>query len=261
MFMTDVYPLGSPDGTAHIYFKLLAAVRKTALEHGVPYWMFIQSFETHGSWDRRLPSESDLRFQMFAPLTYGYTGILYFTYDLAFERGLIEKNGEPNSLYRAAAAANPEVANVGAAIRFLTSTDVRYVAGRHEDEAGETVPNTLPVDTKAWTPGAGGDEWITHVTVTESGEGKDALLGLFEDDHGDRYFMITNLWHNARASAADRMLTVSMEFAPNVRTLFRLDRSGGTAGPVRLEDGILRTRLPGGTGDLYKYTADPFPGT
>ena len=260
VFMTDVYPLSYPDGTADIYFKLLAAVRKAALEHGMPYWMFIQSFETHGSWDRRLPSESDLRFQMFVPLTYGYTGILYFTYDMAFERGLIEKTGEPNSLYHAAAAANPEVANVGAALRFLTSTGVRYVAGRHEKEGGETVRNEYPRDTRAWTPGAGGDTWITHVAIDEIGEGHDALLGLFRDDQGDRYFMITNLRHNANASAADRMLAISIEFAPKVGTLFRLDRIGGEAVPVRLEDGVLKTRLPGGTGDLYKYTPGPFPG-
>ena len=40
------------------------------------------------------------------PLTYGYTGIIYFTYDVAFERGLIDKAGKPTHLYHAAAKAN-----------------------------------------------------------------------------------------------------------------------------------------------------------
>ena len=88
---------------------------------------------------------------MFAPLTYGYTGIIYFTYDVTFERSLIEMNGEPNSLYHAAAKANPEVANVGAAMRFLTSTDVRYVPGRHQN-GDTTTANKLPIGTKAWAP-------------------------------------------------------------------------------------------------------------
>ena len=121
--------------------------------------------------------------------------------------------------------------------------------------------DVYPRDTKAWEPGAGGNTWITHVAIEESGEGYDALLGLFRDDRGDRYFMITNLRHNANASAGERTLAITMEFAPGVRTLFRLDRRDGTAVPVNLGGGILHTTLPGGTGDLYKYTPGPFPGT
>jgi len=36
VLMTDVYPLSYPDGTAYNYFKILAAVRRTALEQGMP---------------------------------------------------------------------------------------------------------------------------------------------------------------------------------------------------------------------------------
>ena len=258
ILMTDVYPLGYPDGTAHNYFKLLAAVRKVALEHGMPYWMFIQSFETHGSWDRRLPSESDLRFQMFAPLTYGYTGILYFTYDMAFERGLIERNGQPNNLYHAAAAANPEVANLGATLRFLTSIDVRYVPGRHEADH-RFVQNDLPIDTKAWTRGAAGDDHIERIEVDAPGPEKNGLLGFFQDDHANQYFMLTNLWHRADCSASDCTLPLTMRFSPDVKTIYRLDRLSGNTEPVNVVDGELTVHLPGGTGDLFKYTPGPFP--
>ena len=40
-----------------------------------------------------------------------------------------------------------------------------------------------------------------------------------------------------------------------------LDRVSGKAVPVDLRDSVLHLKLPGGTGDLFKYTADPFPGT
>ena len=86
VLMTDIYPFGPPDGTFLGYFRLLNVIRHTALEQGMPYWVYIQSFESTGSWRRRLPSESDLRFQIFAPLTYGFTGIVYYTYDVAIER-------------------------------------------------------------------------------------------------------------------------------------------------------------------------------
>ena len=265
VLMTDLYPLGDPDGTSYNYFKLIGAIRNTALEHGMPYWMFIQSFQATGTWTRRLPSESDLRFQIFVPLTYGYTGILYFTYDLAFERGLIENSNKPNRLYDAAAKVNPQVINVGAALRFLTSTGVRYVPGTHQDN-GKAVTNPLPRDTKRWAPGAGGDRSIAGITIEPSREkknnlrqGKDALLGLFRDDRGERYFMITNVWHGAGAS--DRTSVISIKFAPEIQKLYRLDRVSGKAVPVDLRDGVLHLKLPGGTGDLFKYTADPFPGT
>ena len=273
VLMTDIYPLGDPkvDAFAHTlghpvseissnYFNLIAAVRTTALSHGMPYWNFLQSFESTGNWIRRLPSESDLRVQMFAPLAYGFTGVIYFTYDVAFERGMIETNGEPNSLYYAAAKANPEVANVGAAIRFLTSTDVRYVPGRHQD-GDTTVANKLPLGTTAWARGASGDNRIVSVSIEQVGDGRDALIGFFRDDAGARYFMITNLWHGAAASAADRSLTVAIKFAPDVQKLYRLDRISGKTEPVGLENGVLHLTLPGGTGDLFKYTEKPFPGT
>ena len=260
IFMTDVYPLGVPDGISGNYYELLEAVRETGLEHGMPYWMFIQSFETHGGWERRLPSETDLRVQMFAPLTYGYTGILYFTYDMAFERGLIERTGEPNRLYHAAARANPEVTNIGAAMRFLTSTDVRHVPGVHSHE-GADVENELPNGTRKWEPGAGGDDRVRSGVVAEPGKGKNALLGFFRDDEGNEYFMITNLWHNADASAEDRTLAITMRFDPSVKKLYRLSRTTSETETVKLRDGILEITLPGGTGDLFKYGRDPFPGT
>ena len=273
VLMTDIYPLGDPKDDAFSqtvghpvglassnYFHLIAAVRATALNHGMPYWNFLQSFESSGNWIRRLPSESDLRVQMWAPMTYGFTGVIYFTYDVAFERGLIEKSGAPNSLYHAAAKANPEVANVGAAMRFLTSTDVRYVPGRHQD-GDTTVANKCPLGTTAWAPGASGDNRIVSVSIEQVGDGRDALIGFFRDDAESRYFMITNLWHGADASAADRSLTITVKFAPEVRTLYRLDRITGRAVRVDLDQGILRSTLPGGTGDLYRYTDVPFPGT
>ena len=52
-----------------------------------------------------------------------------------------------------------------------------------------------------------------------------------------------------------------MEFAPDVHKLYRLDRMTGSAVQVDLDNRVLRTTLPGGTGDLYRWTDKPFPGT
>ena len=90
-----------------------------------------------------------------------------------------------------------------------------------------------------------------------------ALLGGVgvQDDQGERYFMITNVWHGAEASAADRTSAIAIKFVPEVKKLYRLDRISGKTVPVDLENGVLRLNLPGGTGDLFKYAPGPFPGT
>ena len=130
----DMYPFGDPPGThSGYYFTNLMVIRNLALQEGIPYWAFLQSFEwikEGGVVYRRLSSESDLRFQMFSMLSAGYTGFLYFTYDKVFSRGLLDVYGNPTSLYYAAQLANPEVENVGQALRFLQSTDVRFIRGQ-----------------------------------------------------------------------------------------------------------------------------------
>ena len=44
------------------------------------------------------------------------------------------------------------------------------------------------------------------------------------------------------------------------RSILQAQKKSGRAQSVVLQDSTLRTSLPGGTGDLYKYTANPFPG-
>ena len=258
ILMTDVYPLSVPDGLAYNYFAILSDIRKTALAHGMPYWMFIQSFQTSGRFDRRLPSESDIRLQMFVPLTFGYTGIVYFTYDVAFERGVIDKSGKPNRLYPDAKKANREVANIGRAMRFLTSTDYGCIVGRHKEKGKIVInktqrrPRPMKLDPKKHS--------IKNVTIESVGKWKDVMLGFFVDDHGGKYFMVTNLWHNAGASAKARALPVTVQLAGNVKELHRLNRITGKVERVKLNKGTLRLTLPGGTGDLFKINDGKFPG-
>jgi len=77
ILMVDIYPLGHAGGHSDVYFETLALVRQQDLKYGKPYWIFIEA-DDHGGKKRR-PSENDLRFQLFAPLTYGFPGISYFT--------------------------------------------------------------------------------------------------------------------------------------------------------------------------------------
>ena len=261
----DMYPFGDLPGVhSGYYFTNLMVIRNLALQENIPYWAFLQSFEwikDGGVVYRRLSSESDLRFQMFSMLSAGYTGLLYFTYEKVFSRGLLDLYGNPTPLYYSAQAANPEVANVGQTIRFLQSTDVRFVRGQSSPGVWNSVPTMLT----SWNAGAGGDTHITSVSVDFSepdayGEWKDGLVGLFTADNGDIYFMLNNLYHQGDKNAAECPLSFVMTFDSSVNELLRLNRQSGRDEVVPLDAHTLRITLPGGTGDLFKYNTGPFVG-
>jgi len=72
--------------------------------------------------------------------------------------------------------------------------------------------------------------------------------------------MASNLWHDAGASAIDRVLPVTIKFAPDVKEVHRLNRRTGQVEQLAIDDGTLKITLPGGTGDLFKLNDGRFPG-
>jgi len=178
---------------------------------------------------------------------------------VAFERGLVELSGKPSPLYEHAAKANREVANLGRALRFLTSTGVGHVPGRHEKD-GHIADNPLPTGTMHWREVKARPAGIRDIRIAGTGSGNDAVIGFFRDDAGEKYFMVVNLWHDAGKSAVERTLTVTIKFAPEVRTVTRLSRETGTREKLPVQDGTLTLELPGGTGDLLRLGPGSFPG-
>ena len=256
----DVYPFGGAPGHSGVYFLNLEIIRREALKAGIPYWTIVQSFEVElEGLRRRLPSDSDLRMQVFSSLAYGFTGILYFCYDNVFERGLTEAGGRPNRLYYAAAAVNAEIANLGQALRFLTSRQVLHVRGSHV-ENGDTVPHAAEAGTSTYDPAAGSEWSIRSILIEEQAPGRDALLGLFQDDDGGRYLMLVNLWHSQATSAARDRVRFTIAFDPSVRSIARLSRETGRPEVLAVSGGVLPLTLPGGTGDLFKIGDAEFPG-
>lgn len=256
VLMFDVYPFRGDSGLSGFYFQNLANVRDEALRIGVPYWVFVQSAPTPGA---RFPGESELRMQVFSSLAYGFTGIAYFTYDLAFTRGLLDEDGTPNELYHAAARVNHEVTQIGRSIRFLKSTRVCYVPGSSEQD-GRHMDNPVPAGLLGWDE-QDGDKWrIADIRVMEPGEQRDVLIGLFTDDEERPFFMVVNLWTGPNATAAQHTTSIEIQFAPDVDQLSRLSRETGAVETVALDNSILRLSLPGGTGDLFAAGEHEFPG-
>ncbi|REJ89432.1 MAG: hypothetical protein DWQ34_19425 [Planctomycetota bacterium] len=262
VLMVDIYPLGTGGGHSRVYFETLALFRHWGLRQDVPYWLFIQSTDLGGR--GRRPSESDLRFQIFAPLTFGFTGICYFTYDPALGSGLIDGNRNRTPLYELAADVNDEVMHIGRSLRFLRSTRIAFILGRHEAD-GRLVENEMPPlpDTEPWTLDEVSDRRemsLIGVDIEKDGAGRDALVGFFRDDDGGEYFMVTNLFHEKHMSAADATQVVTLHFSPDVAAVTRLSRETGKPEELAIRDGRLELRLPGGTGDLFRFGDAKFPG-
>lgn len=252
--MYDAYIFREGGGTGNP-FPTMHTARKVALEHGKPYWTFVQSHadERRGY---RMPSESDIRMQVFAHLTSGFTGIGYFTYEDQQGPAMISNaTRQRRSIYYHVQRLNQEVINVGQALRFLTSVDVRHVPGPG---------NQVPPGVTAWQPGAGGDQWIQDIAIdgqnTQPIEWRDILVGFFRDDDAGQYLMLTNLWHDENQASSQRKLTVTLTLHSDVTSVGRLSRETGEPERLAVQDHQLRLSLPGGTGDLLRLNSVQFPG-
>jgi hypothetical protein len=264
VLMVDFYPFfEEPYGDRLPYYRFLCEhVRTAALEANVPYWMFIQAYSEAipgNNNNRRYPSESDVRLQVFTTLSYGFTGFGYFIYSPAFARSILNEDGTPTRLYYDIARVNLEVLHLGQTLRYLRSTDVRVVTGRHKNN-GHLVPNEAGPHDTLWQTDAGRDYGIRNITVDDHGAGQDGLVGLFRDDDGQPYFMLVNLSHGAGSLAADKRTTFTIELMPGIEEIKRLSRETGEVELLHAPNGKLRVTLPGGTGDLFTTGQHPFPG-
>ena len=244
----DVYPFRDGGGTGNLYYslKLVSDAGKMA---GLPYWIFVQS----SAWDQRwrVPSESDLRMQVFLSLTYGFTGIQYFVYDSG--NAMVDEDGNPLPVYKTVQDLNREVANLGNTLRFLTNIDIRYIAGKEGEQINKT-PNGVT----HWASGAGRDFYIKNVGLDLSkpankGAKKNGSIGFFTDDNNRRYFMLTNVYNGGDLTADQAKLDFIVEFSDKVDSLTNFNRLTGKEEIIKLKDHKLYITLPGGTGNLYHY--------
>ncbi len=257
----DKYSLYSDGTTNAFYLRNLMTIRSKAISSNLPYWGWLQAF---GRSQGREPSESDNRFNAYTHLTMGYTGFLYWTYDYYAGTGdaMIDINGNQMPLYQSVKQTSAETTNLGKSLRYLKSTDVRFVPGKHGSPA---VTNSTPAGLTNWGVGPNPDPHILSLTVdfTNSaniGTGKDGLVGFFTDDAQQPYFMLSNLYHGASLSAAAASLGFAITFDSSVNELLRLNRVTGAQEVLTLNNHQLFWTLPGGTGDLFKYNTGDFVG-
>jgi len=240
------------------------AVREVAQRNLIPYIAYTQGFVTSTV---REASESDMRMNVFSLLAAGYKGYQYYIFLDQFgldpgevKYGLINSNAADandtanfSAMYGHAQSLNEEVEKLGPYLKFMESTDVRYIPGG----TGATPNNPTPNGITNWSSGAGDLNQILNVTVDLSdtanrGARKDGMIGFFDDPNGDIYFMLTNVYHGALLSANDASLTFVIDFDQSVDQLIEISRLDGSEMLVPLTNNTLTVNLPGGTGNLYR---------
>ena len=265
----DDYPFRYGAELDPTWFTDLTAVRAVAQRNGIPYMGWIQAYyqdQPYSHW-RREPSESDMRMQVFSMLTAGCSGYCYYRFlDQSvepgeFKPGLINSDAADgddtdnfSAMYYHAQSLSAEALYIGQVLKFLESTDLRFVPGQ---TAG--IPNPTPDGLTNWQIGAGAISSIVSIDVNSADQGdrKDGLIGFFTDDEGDIYFMLTNIYHGGSLSADDATLGFVVEFEDTPVALTKISRFDGAEQSIALSNRTLITTLPGGTGDLYKVTIQP----
>ncbi|MAE63613.1 MAG: hypothetical protein CMJ18_05025 [Phycisphaeraceae bacterium] len=242
----DFYPFGDTGDTSSFYWPALTSIRDKARLHGVPYFKFVQSFGN--ALGKRVPSESDLRFDLYTHLAAGYKGFQYFTYDLAFGPGLVGSGGVPSSIYDAAAAVNQEIQVIGEHLKKTTSVDLRFVG---------------PVGALPWLsrfdPTVQPELKLVSIeTANPTNPSMTGTFGSFRDGTGHDSFMVVNNQYGMGLSAADTAQQFTIEFDSTVDTVYRLDPALAGQKRISLTNHRMIVNLPGGTGHLFSRT--PFPG-
>jgi hypothetical protein len=176
-------------------YERLAIHRQIALDHGMPYWRYLSSYQDLGASD--WPEESDMRWNVMSGVVYGYTGHTWFVYQSAAPphqvvTSLFDQPGTwsspANQRFSIASELNAELAVLGEVLPWLTSTEVRYTPG---------VSLYSPSGTSPWSPGAGGDPYLASVEPVGGSpwEVQDLLIGFFVDDSGSHYVALQNPTH------------------------------------------------------------------
>ncbi len=280
----------SQDGQRGRHYLALQRTRETAMaghagsaSKPIPYGIYTQN--TVIPRNDHTASGSETRFQYFTALAFGCKSIAAFTYarDIRTDglrhymfRGAntpdVPNDTDPLPLFFVFADCNRQTLNLAPALLRLLSTDVRVVRGRGPDGKPNSFKDTRVKD---WDAAV-----VPQITkITAANEGKlngghpgDVIVGYFKPllrgfpGDGDLYFMVVNGLTDPEGSAEETVQAISLTFDFSDSDINSLERLGRDSGRVEKIDDVseawthvgessyrLDLKLPGGTGDLFKF--------
>ena len=184
----DFYPIvGGQSALKDGYFENLSIIRETALEANIPFWTFVQTC----AWDegQRLPTQSELLWNVNTCLAYGAKGIEYFCgvepsagENEYFEGSLFYKDGSHVPVvYDSALLANEQIQAVDEVLMCARSKGVIFVGDMpalSDGTNGKMTPSAKDV--------LKGYNELTSVSAFH------ALIGCFNYDGKTAFYVVNN---------------------------------------------------------------------
>ena len=200
----DSYPLLTNGGIINDYFFNLDLVRAKSRVKQIPFWTFIQTLSiagTPGVPDKREPSNSDIRWQVWSNLAFGAKGIQYFTYwspgsgSEQFGEALIGQNGRPTVRYEYVKQLNADINAIG---KVLLQCDAEGVI----QKARNPYPMFASLSSFGELLSVSGDDCLVGCFKTKQGESKVLATTLLPDKnanvtlHFSKNISLIRVWKN-----------------------------------------------------------------
>lgn len=232
----DSYPLFTPESDGReTYCRNLSLMRRYSLQTERTFWNWFNAMPYRPHTD---PTEAQLRWQIYAALTYGSKGVMYFCYTSpgvgpgsVFTKGgaIIDTLGRKTRHYEQAKRLNAELRNLGPTLMQLTSTYILHLSPTYTtDNALENTP-------------------IRSISHEKSDPPQDYLIGAFGHKDGRRAVMIQNYRFAYTAWP-------TVEFDADPVKVTEVDKATGKEGPARDDSPDmpgLQISLDAGEGRLF----------
>ena len=229
--MFDLYPY--PDSANSMnrdsLYTNLEAVRQEGLANGNPTGLYLQSVRIPGAY--RTPTASEIRYEVYLALAYGFKQLSYFTWFTptgqgeTFEGGIISPTGVPNEHYAYVSEVNREVLAIGPILANCDAVDVYFV-----NERGYASTTPLPED---------------YILTAQTESRTDMLVSrLVHKETGRNYIMLVNNLFN-------REQTFTFTVSEEITGLEVVSKTDGTLSPLEGQNGTYTVTLPQATGSCW----------
>lgn len=226
--MYDRYPFGAAAGSMdrNGFLANMASCHKVGIENNVKTGAYIQTVKLVNGFRR--PTESEIRYEIYMYMAYGYKQISYFTWFTpvnrgaeVFDDGIISPDGKPNAHYETVSILNHEILNIGKTLINCEAVEI-YLNGQTWGQ--EAIPKDFfiqPTDKTNYT--------VSLMKNVKTGE--------------NCFMLVNNDFGKAQ--------TIKVKLDPSVKSVKKVIKTTGEYEDVKIENNTLEIKLAAGDGELF----------
>ncbi len=238
--MFDQYPFGLAPGSMNRtgFFENTRSCWEIGLKNNVKTGMYIQTVQQDVAFRR--PTDSEIRYEMYAALAFGFKQLSFFTWftpvnrSEPFSDGIISPDGKPNEHYETVKTLNHEILAIG---ETLVKCDAKEVWFNGIDTFGQP---SVPED----------------FFVQASRRDQVILSYLRHSETGRNYLMVVNNNFSAKQE-------IELTFDKAITAISEVSRTDGSLKALTMDGQTFTVELPAGDGMLialpegYDYDKAP----